>query len=65
MKSKLLPVILVIAIMGCQQTEERYTQKSPEINTVKAFIKSYNSMNYDFGAVADTCKLIITQKLIF
>jgi len=65
MKSKLLPVILVIALMGCQQTEERYTQKSPEINTVKAFIKSYNSMNYDFGAVADTCKTYFNSKTDF
>jgi hypothetical protein len=65
MKSKLLLVILAIALTGCQQTEERYTQQSPEINTVKAFINGYNTMNYDFGAVADTCKTYFNTKTEF
>jgi len=65
MKSNLLLVVLAIALTACQQTEVRYTQQSPEINTVKAFINSYNSMNYDMGAVADTCKTYFNTKTDF
>lgn len=65
MKSKLLLVVLAIALTACQQTEVRYTQQSPEINTVKAFISSYNSMNYDMGAIADTCKIYFNTKTDF
>ena len=62
MKSKLLLVIFVIALTGCQQTKERYTQQSPEINTVKALIKGYNDMNYDLSVMADTCKTFFNTK---
>ena len=62
MKSKLLLIMFAIALTACQQTKERYTQQSPEINTVKALIEGYNDMNYDLSTMADTCKTFFNTK---
>lgn len=62
MKSKLLLIMFAIALTACQQTKERYTQQSPEINTVKALIEGYNVMNYDLSTMADTCKTFFNSK---
>ncbi len=41
------------------QQEQRYTQQSPEIDTVKKLIKNYNDKTYDASIYADTSKTIL------
>ncbi|GGZ71522.1 hypothetical protein [Algibacter mikhailovii] len=62
MKTKLVLVMLAIALTACQQPKERYTQQSPEIDVVKTLISEYNAKNYDFSAMADTCKTYFNSK---
>ncbi|NAY90551.1 nuclear transport factor 2 family protein [Muricauda sp. JGD-17] len=57
MKSIILQCALVALIFGaCQQGPVRYTQNSPEIDTVKNLIANYNSKNFDTSMYADTSK---------
>ena len=51
-----LCAIAVLAFSACQQGPVRYTQDSPEINTVKKLISNYNSKTYDTSMYADTSK---------
>ncbi len=53
-KSILLGLILVLS-SACN-SKQRYTQQSPEIETVKAIIKNYNDKTYDTSMYADTSK---------
>ncbi len=55
MKKLLLLGLAVILFAACQQ-EQRYTQQSPEIDTVKKLIKNYNDKTYDASIYADTSK---------
>lgn len=47
---------LTLLICACQQNPVRYTQDSPEIDTVKKLIANYDSKNYDTSMYADTSK---------
>ena len=55
MKNLILLGLTVILFTACNQ-EVRYTQQSPEIDTVKKAIKSYNEKNYDNSMYADSAK---------
>lgn len=55
MKKLLALGFAVLLFAACQQ-EQRYTQQSPEIDTVKKLIKNYNDKTYDASIYADTSK---------
>ncbi|MCK0146958.1 ester cyclase [Arenibacter sp. F26102] len=61
---KLLIIGLAIAfITACQEkAPQRYTQSSPEINTVKKLIDNYNNKTYDTSIYADTSKTYYNSK---
>jgi len=52
----LLCTMAVLALSACQQSPVRYTQDSPEIDTVKKLISNYNSKSFDTSMYADTSK---------
>jgi hypothetical protein len=58
MKKLLLLVIVLVAVTSCQE-KQRYTQKSPEIETYKKAIKDYEMANWESLAshYADTAKV--------
>lgn len=51
----------VLLFAACQQ-EQRYTQQSQEIDTVKKLIKNYNDKTYDASIYADTSKTYYNTK---
>lgn len=57
MKNSILAgfALILISLTACQ-TEQRYTQQSPEIETVRKAIKDYNNKDYNFSNFADTAK---------
>jgi len=57
MKKILLLALAIVLFTACNQ-KERYTQNSPEIDTFKSVIKSYNEQNWEGMTVhyADTAK---------
>jgi len=61
MKKLFLLAMTVILFTACQQQEKRYTQQSPEIDTVKKIIENYNSKNYDTSVYADTAKIFFNN----
>ncbi|WP_222984528.1 nuclear transport factor 2 family protein [Flagellimonas meishanensis] len=54
--------LLVLVLSACQQAPVRYTQNSPEIETVKQLISNYDSKNYDTSMYADTSKTYYNTK---
>ena len=56
MKNLFLLAITVILFTACETKEKRYTQESPEIETVKKLIANYNSKTYDTSVYADSSK---------
>ena len=59
MKTKfLLVAISILLFTACQEQKSRYTQSSPEIETVKSLIDDYNTKNYValVAKYADTAK---------
>ncbi|WP_375324861.1 nuclear transport factor 2 family protein [Flagellimonas sp. GZD32] len=52
----LLCTIAALVIGGCQNGPVRYSQDSPEIDTVKNLIANYNSKLFDTAMYADTSK---------
>ncbi|MBT8238506.1 MAG: nuclear transport factor 2 family protein [Croceitalea sp.] len=46
----------VLLFIACQEGDKRYTQNSPEIDTVKQLIANYNSKTYDTSIFADSSK---------
>ena len=48
--------------MGCGQQDQRYTQQSAEIETVKQLIANYNNQAYDMSLYADTAKTYYNSK---
>ncbi|WP_223035064.1 ester cyclase [Hanstruepera marina] len=62
MKKLILYALLLSFIVGCQNSEKRYTQQSPEIETVKTLISNYNSKAYDASIYADTSKTFYNTK---
>ena len=58
-----LLLLAAILFLGCQpKGAARYTQSSPEIDTVKKLIANYNSMTYDTSMYADTSKTFYNTK---
>lgn len=55
-KFMLLCGMAILAISACQECPERYTQDSPEIDTVKKLISNYNNKTFDVTIYADTSK---------
>ena len=62
MKKLSLLIIAAILFIACQQGPVRYTQNSPEIDTVKKLIANYNSKTYDASIYADTAKTFYNTK---
>ncbi|MFT0715255.1 nuclear transport factor 2 family protein [Flagellimonas lutimaris] len=52
----LLCAMAALALSACQQGPVRYTQDSPEIDTVKKLMSNYNSKTFDTSMYADTSK---------
>ncbi|GLU44316.1 nuclear transport factor 2 family protein [Allomuricauda sp. NBRC 101325] len=52
----LLCTVAALLFSGCQNAPVRYTQDSPEIDTVKNLIANYNSKLFDTAVYADTSK---------
>ena len=61
MKKLLVLGLAVLLFAACQQ-EQRYTQQSAEIDTVKKLIKNYNDKTYDTSIYADTSKTYYNTK---
>ncbi len=55
-KSILLGAIVALMFGACKEAPMRYTQNSPEIDTVKKLIANYDSKNFDTSMYADTSK---------
>ena len=62
MKNVIYLSLSVLLFMACQQGPTRYTQNSPEIDTVKTLIANYNAKTYDTGLYADTSKTYYNTK---
>ncbi|WP_197062633.1 nuclear transport factor 2 family protein [Muricauda sp. MAR_2010_75] len=62
MKILFLCPILALSLNACQQGPVRYTQNSPEIDTVKKVISNYDTKNYDTSMFADTSKTYYNTK---
>lgn len=63
MKKLTLLGLVFIIFLSCQEKgPERYTQDSPEINTVKQLIGNYNNKTYDTGIYSDTSKTYYNSK---
>lgn len=63
MKKLSLLLLTTILFIGCQQKgAERYTQQSPEIDTVKKLIANYTGKSYDTSMYADTAKTYYNTK---
>ena len=63
MSKKLIVLGLAIGLFtACEKQATRYTQNSPEIETVKTAIKSYNNKTYDTSIYADTSKTYFNTK---
>jgi len=54
MKKVIYLGMALLLLHSCQQGPARYTQSSPEIDTVKMLISNYNSKNYDTSMYSDT-----------
>ncbi len=52
----------VLLFFACNQGPQRYTQNSPEIDTVKKLIANYNAKTYDISIYADTSKTFYNTK---
>ncbi|MGB5236601.1 MAG: nuclear transport factor 2 family protein [Flavobacteriaceae bacterium] len=59
MKRSILALIIIIAVVSCKQGPDRWTNKSPEIDMVKALLKDYEDGNWEVwkGHYADTAKI--------
>lgn len=56
MKKAVFAGLVLLLVVGCAQNDTRYTQQSPEIETVKQLIENYNNQAYDLSMYADTSK---------
>ncbi len=48
--------LITVLFLSCNQGPVRYTQNSPEIDTVKQLLSNYDSKSYDTSMYADTSK---------
>lgn len=60
----LLGFAIALSFTACQQPEKRYTQQSPEIDTVKKIIENYNNNEVEKSqsVFADTSKTFYNTK---
>ncbi|MBO3116215.1 lipoprotein [Winogradskyella sp. DF17] len=65
MKKLVLIICALAVVTACQQKETRYTQQSPEIDSVKQLISEYNAQDYSMEVMADTCKSYLNTKTDF
>ena len=56
MKNIILLGLVIVLFTACEKQEKRYTQQSPEIETVKKLIDNYNNKIYDVSIYADSSK---------
>lgn len=56
MKKLFLLGTVFVLVLSCNQGPVRYTQNSPEIDTVKKLLSNYDSKTYDTSMYADTSK---------
>lgn len=61
MKKVILGTLTIILLFACNQ-KQRYTQNSPEIDTVKKLIANYNAKAYDPSVYADTSQTRYNSK---
>jgi hypothetical protein len=62
MKNLFLLGLAIVLFTACEPTVKRYTQQSPEIETVKKHLENYNSKSYDTSVYADTSKAYFNSK---
>ncbi len=63
MKKLILIGLATALIMACQEkTQQRYSQQSPQITTVKQLLGNYNNKTYDTSFYADTSKTYYNTK---
>lgn len=62
MKHVVLSGLVLLFLTACGKQEVRYTQQSPEIETVKQLIANYNNQAYDLSMYADTSKTLYNSK---
>ena len=62
MKHLIIACLTLFLVSSCQNSSDRYTQQSPEIDTVKQLIKNYNNQAYDLTLYADTSKTFYNTK---
>ena len=62
MKKLIFFGLAIVLIASCNKQDKRYTQQSPEINTVKALIVKYNNKAYNTSVYADTSKTFFNSK---
>ncbi|MGZ0016392.1 ester cyclase [Yeosuana sp. AK3] len=56
MKKLLIFGLAIVLFTSCNQQAKRYTQQSPEIETVKKLLENYNNQVYDTSVFADSSK---------
>ena len=62
MKKLLLLGLAIVLFTSCEPKDSRYTQQSPEIETVKTLIDNYNKKAYDTSIYADSSKTFYNSK---
>lgn len=62
MKKVILYGLALIVICACQNSDQRYTQQSEEIDVVKKLISNYNNKTFDVSIYADTSKTYYNTK---
>lgn len=63
MKKLFIFSLVVILLSACQEkAPKRYTQQSPEIETIKTLIKNYNNKTIDISIYADSSKTFYNTK---
>ncbi len=63
MKKLILIGLTIAVIMACQEkAQQRYSQQSTQITTVKQLIENYNNKTYDTSFYADTSKTFYNAK---
>lgn len=61
MKKVFLYGLATVLFIACNQ-KQRYTQQSPEIDTIKKLVENYNSKTYDTSIYADTSRTNYNSK---
>lgn len=62
MKKLIIMALASFMIAACQDSDQRYTQQSSEIETVKKLINNYNNKTYDTSMYADSSKTFYNSK---